>query len=187
MNPKKQRRIVDFLRENTYAVVSLNTYMGYVKKYKKGLLDLMGIVDIFTINDDEAMKLTDSKTLEHAINKIKKKEHNLVIITMGVYGSIVLDDREINFFPSVYQEKTVDLTGCGDAFAGSYLASYLKTNDPYKAANIANGVASLNSTEWNFQALKPREFKSLERFQLFITSRQRRLKKKQKMLESYFN
>jgi sugar/nucleoside kinase (ribokinase family) len=116
MNPNKQRRVVDSLRENTYAVVSLNTYMGYVKQYKKTLLDLMGLVDIFTINDDEAMMLTDSKNLEQALNTFKKKSHNLVLITMGVYGSIVLDDKEINFFPSVFQEKVVDLTGCGDSF-----------------------------------------------------------------------
>jgi sugar/nucleoside kinase (ribokinase family) len=186
MNPGKQQRIVEFLRENSFAIISLNTYMGYVAQYKKPLLDLLGLVDIFTINDDEAMRLTDSKTLEHALKKLKKIPHNLVIITMGVYGSIVLVNREINFFPSVFQEKTVDFTGCGDAFAGSFLAAYIKTNDPYKAANIANSVASLNATGWNFQPLKPCEFKSLERFQLFITSRQRRLKKKQKMLESFF-
>jgi ribokinase len=186
MNPNKQRRIVDFLRENTYAVVSLNTYMGYAKPHKRALLDLMEKVDIFTINDDEAMMLTDSRSLEHALGALKKTRHNLVLITMGVYGSIVLKDKEINFFPSVFQEKVVDLTGCGDSFAGSFLATYLKTDDPHKAANMANSVASLNATDWNYQALKHLEFKSLERFQRFIISRQRRFKKKQKMLESFF-
>jgi sugar/nucleoside kinase (ribokinase family) len=186
MNPGKQGRIVDFLRDKTYAVVSLNTYMGYAKPYKKELIDLMGRVDIFSINDDEAMMLADAKTFEHALKKLKKTPHNNVIITMGVFGSIVLSNGEINFFPAVYQEKIVDLTGCGDSFAGSFLSAYLKTDDPHKAANIANSVAGLNATDWNYQATKPLEFKNLERFQLFIASRQRRLKKKQKMLESFF-
>ncbi len=186
MNPGKQRRIVDFLREKSYAVVSLNTYMGYARPHKKALLDLMGKVDIFTINDDEAMVLSDAKTFEHALKELKKIPHNNVIITMGVFGSIVLSDGEINFFPAVYQEKIADLTGCGDSFAGSFLSSYLKTGDPYKAANIANSVAGLNATDWNYQATKPLEFQSLEKFQLFMTSRQRRLKKKQKMIEAYF-
>ncbi|RMF90832.1 MAG: carbohydrate kinase family protein [Methanobacteriota archaeon] len=186
MNPGKQRRIVDFLREKTYAIVSLNTYMGYARQYKKALLDLMPMVDIFTMNDDEAMVLSDKRTFEHALKKLKKTLHNHIIITMGVFGSIVLSEGEINFFPAVYQERVVDLTGCGDAFAGSFLAAYVKTGDPYKAANIANSVAGLNATGWNYQALKPLEFKSLERFQLYITSRQRRLKKKQKMLEAFF-
>jgi len=186
MNPRKQRRIVDFLRDKTYAVVSLNTYMGYANSYKKILLELMERVDIFTINDDEAMKLTDSKTLEHALKKLKKINHHIIIVTMGGYGSVVLADGEINFFPAVFQEAPVDFTGCGDAFAGSFLSAYLKTNDSSKAANIANSVASLNSTGWNFEPLRGLEFKSLEKFQLFTTSRQRRLKKKQKMLESYY-
>jgi sugar/nucleoside kinase (ribokinase family) len=186
MNPGKQRRIVDFLREKTFAVVSLNTYMGYAEKYKKALIELMGAVDIFTINDDEAIKLMDSRNLESALKKLKKTPHNLTIVTMGVYGSVVVSESELNFFSSVYQENPVDFTGCGDAFAGSFLSSYIKTGDPYKSANIANGIASLNATDWNFQPLKPREFKSIERFQLFIASRQRRLKKKQKMLETFF-
>jgi len=180
MNPGKQRRIVDFLRENSFAIVSLNTYMGYAEKYKKALIELMELVDIFTINDDEAIKLMDARNLEGALRKLKKTEHNLVIVTLGVFGSVV-----VSIFPGVYQESPVDFTGCGDSFAGSYLASYIKTGDAYKAANIANGVASLNATDWNFQPLKPREFKSIEAFQLFIASRQRRLKKKQKMLESF--
>jgi len=186
MNPGKQRRIVDFLREKTFAVVSLNTYMGYAEKYKKALIELMGMVDIFTINDDEAIKLMDARNLEESLKKLKKTPHNLVIVTLGVFGSVAVSGGEINFFPGVYQESPVDFTGCGDSFAGSYLASYLKSGDPYKAANIANGVASLNATDWNFQPLKPREFKSIEAFQLFIASRQCRLKKKQKMLESYY-
>lgn len=185
MNPGKQRRIVDFLREKSYAIVSLNTYMGYAKPYKKALLDLMGKVDIFSINDDEAMILSDAKTFEHALKKLKKTPHNSVIITMGVFGSIVLSEGEINFFPAVYQEKIVDLTGCGDSFAGSFLSAYLKTGDLYKAANIANSMAGLNATDWNYQAIRTLEFKSLERFQLFMTSRQRRLKKKQKMIEAF--
>lgn len=186
MNPGKQRRIIDFLREKTFAVVSLNTYMGYAEKHKKALIELMGLVDIFTINDDEAITLMDTRNLEQALKKLKRTPHNLTIVTMGVYGSVVVSEKELNFFPSVYQENPVDFTGCGDSFAGSFLAAYIKTGDPYKSASIANGVASLNSTDWNFQPLKPREFKSIEAFQLFITSRQRRLKKKQKMLESFF-
>ncbi len=186
MNPGKQGRIVDFLRTNTFAIVSLNTYMGYAKPHKKALLNLMGKVDIFSINDDEAMMLSDAKTFEHALKKLKKTAHNNVIITMGVFGSIVLSDGEINFFPAVYQEKIVDLTGCGDSFAGSFLSAYIKTGDTSKAANMANSVAGLNATDWKYKAIKPLEFKSLERFQLFIASRQRRLKKKQKMLESFF-
>jgi len=186
MNPGKQQRIMEYLRENTYAVVSVNTYQGYVKQHRKRLLKLMAGADIFSVNDDEAMMLTEARSFEHALKRLRKHEHNLVLVTMGVYGCIVLENGEINFFPSVFQEKVVDLTGCGDSFAGSFLASYLKTSNPHKAANIANSVASLNATAWNFEALRPLEFKSLERFQLYITSHQRRLKKKQRMLEAFY-
>jgi len=187
MNPEKQRRILEFIRkESKEAKISLNTYMGYVVQHKKALFELMKLADIFTMNDDEAMELTNSRSLEHALNAIKRAEKNIVIVTMGVYGSIVIKDSEINFFPSVYQPKIVDLTGCGDSFAGAFLAIYQKTKDAMKAANIANSMASINATEHSFNAIKALEFKNLENFQVFITSRQRKLTKRQETLEHFF-
>jgi len=186
MNPDKQLKFINFLRENSYGLISLNTYMGYVLNYKKELVELIDKVDIFTINDDEAMTLTDTKSLEHALNALKRLQHELVVVTMGVYGSIIIQNGEINFFPSLYQPEVVDLTGCGDAFAGAFLSSYLKTDDALKAANIANSVASITATDWNFNALRSLEFKNLEKFQEFVVSRQRRLKKRQRTLEYFF-
>lgn len=183
--PKKQRRIVDHLRENYYGVVSLNTHIGYFKKYRKDLIKLIEHVDIFTLNDEEATFLTGKKHFEQSLKLFKKIKHNIVIITLGVIGSAIIENGEVNFFPSVVQPKIVDLTGCGDAFAGAFVASYLKTENSIKSANIANSIASIAATDWNFNALQNLRYKSLEKFQLFVIARQRQLAKNQRNIE-YF-
>ncbi|MFH1774677.1 MAG: carbohydrate kinase family protein [Methanobacteriota archaeon] len=182
----KQKIFLEFLRKNSSALVSLNTHIGYFLKYKKEIAELISEVDVFTINDEEAMRLTETRSLEHSLNVLKRMKHKLIIVTMGVYGSIVIERGEITFFPSVYQPKIVDLTGCGDAFAGSFISSYLKTKDALKSANIANSVASIVATDWNFQAIENLKFESLEKFQEFVVSRQRRLGKMQRSMEYFF-
>jgi sugar/nucleoside kinase (ribokinase family) len=184
MAASKQAAFLRFLEERTDAFLSLNTHIGYFQRYRKEVLDLLPKVDLFTLNDEEAMRLTATKNLEQALDALKRLPHNLLVVTMGVYGSIVIED-EINFSPSVHQPRIVDLTGCGDAFTGAFLSSYLLSEDPLKSANIANSVASLTATDRNFQALLSLRFSSLEGFQEFIVSRQRRLNREQRSLDSF--
>ncbi len=184
--PTKQKRFVEFLRDNFFGLVSLNTHIAYFTKYKKTLFELPAMVDIFTLNDQEAMRLTDTRSLEHALNVLKKVKHNLIIVTMGTYGSIAIEGGEINFLPSLYQPKVVDLTGCGDAFAGAFAIVYTKTGDVLKSANVANNVASLTATGWNFSAIENLSFKSIEAFYEYVVSRQRGLGKKQRLIEQFF-
>ncbi|WP_457555973.1 carbohydrate kinase family protein [Candidatus Pyrohabitans sp.] len=185
MAASKQRSFLEHVREHTYALVSLNTHVAYFQRYRRELLRLIGEVDIFTINDDEAMRLTCTRSLEHALNALKKLKHNIVVVTMGVYGSMILEGGEVSFSPSVIQRRIVDLTGCGDAFAGAFLASYLRTENAVKAANIANSVAAINASDWYFRALARLRFQSLEAFQEFVVARQRRLSKNQRSLEHF--
>lgn len=185
MAASKQRSFVDFLREKSYALLSLNTHSAYFSRYRKELLKLISSVDVFTINDEEAMQLTKTKSVEQAINSFKKLTSSIVVITMGVYGSVVLEGGDINFSPSVIQQSVVDLTGCGDAYAGSFISSYLLTEDALKAANIANSVASINASDWNFSGIKSLRFKSLDAFQKYVVLRQKRLSKMQRSLEHF--
>ncbi|MEE8168152.1 MAG: PfkB family carbohydrate kinase [Candidatus Hydrothermarchaeales archaeon] len=186
MAASKQRAFVDYLRNRTYALVSLNTHIGYLPKYRRDIVDLVSKVDVFTINDGEALKLTGTKGFEHALNALKKIDHNLIVVTMGVYGSVILEGGEVTFAPSVIQPKITDLTGCGDAFAGSFLSVYSKTEDALKAANVANSVASITATDWNFKAVKSLKFKNLEHFHEFIISHQQKLSKNQRSIEHFF-
>ncbi|RLF60448.1 MAG: hypothetical protein DRN25_02640, partial [Thermoplasmata archaeon] len=136
MAATKQQKFIDFLKKRG-GIISLNTHIGFLPRYRRKLLELIPQVDIFTLNEEEALKITNAKRLEYAIKFLKKIEHEFIIVTLGVIGSVVID-KDVTFFPSVYQPKVIDLTGCGDAFAGAFLASFIRTKDPLKSANIAN-------------------------------------------------
>lgn len=187
MSASKQGHFLDLLKERApEALISLNTHEGYFARYRKDIIKLISKVDVFTVNDEEAKKLTGTKRVEFAINVLKKTKHRLIVVTIGVIGCIVIKDGETNFFPSVYQPSIVDLTGCGDAFAGAFISSYIKTQNELKSANIANSVASINATGWNFKAISNLKFKDLENFQKFVFSRQKKLQKHQWSIEHFF-
>ena len=183
MAATKQQKFIDFLKKRG-GIISLNTHIGFLPRYRRKLLELIPQVDIFTLNEEEALKITNAKRLEYAIKFLKKIEHEFIIVTLGVIGSVVID-KDVTFFPSVYQPKVIDLTGCGDAFAGAFLASFIRTKDPLKSANIANSVASLVASNWNFKGVKNLKFSSLDRFQEYIFSRQRKIRKMQFSIDSF--
>lgn len=183
MAATKQQKFIDFLKKRG-GIISLNTHIGFLPRYRRKLLELIPQVDIFTLNEEEALKITNAKRLEYAIKFLKKIEHEFIIVTLGVIGSVVID-KDVTFFPSVYQPKVIDLTGCGDAFAGAFLASFIRTKDPLKSANIANSVASLVASNWNFKEIKNLKFFSLDRFQEYIFSRQRKIRKMQFSIDSF--
>lgn len=186
MAATKQKLFIDFLRRNSKAKISMNTHIGYFQRYRRKLMELIPLVDVFTLNDEEAKALTREKSLNRSINALRKTPHNEIIITTGPGASIILEDGEISISHSQYQPRIIDLTGCGDAFAGAYISSYLKAKDALKAASIANSVASIAATDWNFRAIKNLRFSSLDSFQEYVVARQRKLKERQRSIEHFF-
>lgn len=88
--------------------------------------DLAGRADVIFCNRSER-RLIDG--LFH--------DGTIVVETMGREGHQVTRDGTSCFVPT----KAVDVadpTGAGDIFAGTFIASFLKTEDPHKAARVAS-------------------------------------------------
>lgn len=185
MAASKQEHFIDFLKESADAKISMNTHIGYFPRYRKKLIELLKRVDVFTLNDDEAKALVKEKTLNRAINAFKKIPHTQVIITTGPGSSVILEDGDISISHSQYQPRVVDLTGCGDVFAGAYISSYINEGDTLKAASIASSVANIAASDWNFKAIKGLRFPSLASFQEHVVARQRRLGGRQRSIEHF--
>jgi|Deesub1362A_J573_1020465.scaffolds.fasta_scaffold00166_56 sugar/nucleoside kinase (ribokinase family) len=186
MASTKQASFIKFLRKKTDALISLNTHLGYLPRYRKEIIKLIPMVDVFSLNEEEAVLLTKTKRLGNALSSLKKMKHNLIVVTIGIDGSAIIEKGETTLSATPYQQKILDLTGCGDSFAGAFISSYLKTGNPLKSANIANTVASINATNWSYRGIKNLKFKSIERFQEFVISRQKRITKNQKSIDHFF-
>lgn len=162
MNPKKQSRFVEFLRESFDGVITLNTHEAYISRYRRILLDLAGKVDFFILNEREANLLTRSKRIDRAIEYFRRIDEARFVVTLGSLGSCVVLNGEMKFAPSLYNGDIVDPTGAGDSFCGAFLASYLMEEDPILSATAGNCLASLKAEGWNFESLLGLRFKDIK-------------------------
>ena len=117
-----------------------------VRKHKKDMLKLAGIVDILFANDDEIKELISSDVIDaSSLRKIAKNNENLtLVITRSEKSAIIFESKEQKFYkvPALKVENIVDTTGAGDAFAAGFLYGlYRKLSTP-ESANIGHLFAA---------------------------------------------
>ncbi len=103
--------------------------------------------DIAKMSDDELLLLTNSKSVEEGVRKIKHWPSKVKIITLGVKGAILLTDKS-EFQIKGYNVPTVDMTGAGDAFIGALVSKLIQlkswTDDALiKAIKFSNACGAL--------------------------------------------
>jgi sugar/nucleoside kinase (ribokinase family) len=90
-------------------------------------------------NQTEGEVLTGASDPRAIVDRLAAR-HEVGALTLGAGGSLAWagEDRHAQ---SVAPLKSVDTTGAGDAFAGAFVAAYLKTRDVAQASLTACGVA----------------------------------------------
>jgi sugar/nucleoside kinase (ribokinase family) len=97
-------------------------------------------VDLLFCNETEAMKISQTETLEEAKEFIRSKAPTFVI-TMGAQGAFVFDGRDGKQVEG-FESKAVDTNGAGDLFAGSFLYGINHGMDYFESARLANRAAA---------------------------------------------
>ena len=103
------------------------------------------MVDVLTINDEEARQLSGEYSLVKAALKILAMGLQYLIIKKGDNGALLFGkDGQIFFAPALPLETVADPTGAGDSFAGGfcgYMAAKGSTDfETAKAAVVAGSV-----------------------------------------------
>jgi ribokinase len=114
-----------------------NTHRHSEKDFSKCL----EFTDVLFLNENEARIM--EKTMNLSIFQIAK-EFNIGVIarTMGKDGSeMIIDGSPVAILPCKARRMR-DPSGAGDAFAGAFMANYIKNNDAVLSAKIASAVAS---------------------------------------------
>ena len=122
--------------------------------------------DCIQMNSVEAKLITDSEKkydgyidlAEDLINTGAK----VVNITLGQEGSYIayMHNGRIesaNLDPTV-TERSVDPTGCGDAYSAAFTIEYMRGKSPLSAARKANHIAGLTSSVSGIEGLLSKEF-----------------------------
>jgi sugar/nucleoside kinase (ribokinase family) len=97
--------------------------------FKAKLDEVIGKVDVLTVNDAEARELANEYSLVKAAKKIMKMGPKYLVIKKGEHGALLFHENEVFFAPALPLEEVFDPTGAGDTFAGGFCGYLDKTRD----------------------------------------------------------
>jgi sugar/nucleoside kinase (ribokinase family) len=120
-------------------LVACDTMNFWIESRRPELLELLGRVDLITLNDGEARQLTEQFNLVKAARWIMNRGPRLVIIKKGEHGAFMFTKDEIFFAPAYPLEEVFDPTGAGDSFAGGFMGFVARTGD-ISPANLRRAV-----------------------------------------------
>ena len=107
---------------------------------------LMEYVDWLIPSEEFALKMTGAATAEEAAQKLYDTYHpELVVLTQGVKGGILLDEKGMRHYDS-YKVEVKDSNGCGDTFHGAFVAGKIHGLSNDDACKYASAAAAIKCT-----------------------------------------
>ena len=123
--PALQLHVLDQVKRPRF--VLLDTMDLWINVAKDALIEVIGRVDMLTLNESEARHLTGMHGLVKAAQALLKMGPAFVCIKKGEHGSILFSKRGIYLMPAYPLETVNDPTGAGDTFAGGFLGALAKS------------------------------------------------------------
>jgi len=121
---------LDVLRQvNKPTLVACDTMNFWIESRRSDLVELLGHVDLITVNDGEARQLTEKANLVRAAKWILERGPRYVIIKKGEHGAFMFTKDSVFFAPAYPLESVFDPTGAGDSFAGGFMGYLARTGD----------------------------------------------------------
>lgn len=116
---------------------------------------LLRLTDILIPSEEFSLEFTGKKTAEdaaHALFEMFSSE--VVVITQGKEGGIILQNGEIRRYPS-FKVNAVDSNGAGDVFHGAFAYGVTKGFSYYDCCVFASAVSALKCTAVGARAAVP--------------------------------
>lgn len=123
--------------------LSLDTNDDPDNRWGPPLEELLGIVDIFLPNEDEACRITGKNDAESAIEDLADRIP-LVAVKCGKRGALVRKGNQSWFVPA-HPVTPVDTIGAGDSFNAGFLMAWLRGESPEACADFGNSTAALST------------------------------------------
>ena len=125
--PSVQIAVLNQMNKRPKLVV-LDTMNFWMYVAREDLDKVFGMVDVVTINDEEARQYTGERSLKKAAAKILTLGPKALIIKKGEHGALLFSQDEVFFAPAMLLDDVVDPTGAGDSFAGGFIGYLAKMN-----------------------------------------------------------
>jgi sugar/nucleoside kinase (ribokinase family) len=138
LTPKVQQTVINRLHKRPKLIV-MDTMNFWMEIALDDLKETLKMVDVLTINDEEARLLSGEYSLVKAALKIQQMGPEYLIIKKGENGALLFHGKEVFFAPALPLEEVFDPTGAGDTFAGGFIGYLAKTGD-ISFENMKNAI-----------------------------------------------
>jgi sugar/nucleoside kinase (ribokinase family) len=123
--------------------ISLDTNDDPEDRWAGALDELLGIVDIFLPNEEEARRITGKPDAESAIEALAKRVP-LVAVKCGQRGALV-ESASRRWLVPAESVTPIDTIGAGDSFDAGFLAAHLRGEAPEACAAFGNRTAAFST------------------------------------------
>lgn len=127
LTPVIQRKVIEQMNERP-ALICMDTMNFWMDTAWNDLLEVLQMVDLLTINDEEARQLSGEFSLIKAARKILGMGPRYLVIKRGEFGALLFYEEEVFHTAAMLLEHVVDPTGAGDSFAGGFMG-YVAAKD----------------------------------------------------------
>jgi sugar/nucleoside kinase (ribokinase family) len=180
LTPSVQKKTLDRLTKKPKLVV-LDTMNFWMDVALDDLKEVLKMVDVLTINDEEARQLSGQYSLVKAAETILTLGPKYLIIKKGEHGALLFGDGQIFSAPALPLADVFDPTGAGDTFAGGFVGYLAKVgsinfNNMKNALIVASAMASFCVEKFGTERLQSlthsdikgriREFVALSQFDM---------------------
>ncbi|MFL5730594.1 MAG: PfkB family carbohydrate kinase [Cytophagaceae bacterium] len=128
LSPKVQSTTISRLKKRPKLIV-MDTMNFWMDIALSDLMETLSMVDVLSINDEEARQLSKEYSLVKAAKKIMAMGPKFLIIKKGEHGALLFNKNQVFFAPALPLEEVFDPTGAGDTFAGGFIGYLASTND----------------------------------------------------------
>lgn len=131
-------------------------YQGVYPQFHQTWNELLKKIDIFLPSEEEFIRFHDISRKEEIKDYLPYLKDSagrgpqVLVVKLGERGVLVYDRKpDIAWhIPAYTAEEIVDVTGCGDAFCGGFMTSYVEQRDAFEAAVRGIISASFNLEDY---------------------------------------
>lgn len=106
-------------------------------------LEAFKFIDVLKVNEHEMEILTGQSEPHDAALQLAEWGINEVCVTLGDYGSVILENDHFYDICAYPPKQVVDATGCGDTYSTGYLYMRSRGADPEEAGKFAAAMSTL--------------------------------------------
>lgn len=120
LTPEIQMKVIKQMNKRP-KLIALDTMNFWMDTAWDALIEVIGEIDLLSINDEEARQLSGEYSLVLAAQKILEMGPKYLIIKKGEHGALLMGENRMFFAPALPLALVKDPTGAGDTFAGGVM------------------------------------------------------------------